>query len=77
MSASEYEVTAGRDGCCFGTSLGVERSERSGHGGHDELGGHGGHGGHGGRGGRGGHGGRAAARGGALPAFGGRPMSRS
>ena len=65
MSASEYEVTAGRDGCCFGTSWSVERS------------GHGGHGGRGGRGGRGGHGGRAAARGGALPAFGGRPMSRS
>ena len=59
MSASEYEVTAGRDGCCFGTSWSVEGSERSGHGG------------------RGGHGGRAAARGGALPAFGGRPMSRS
>ena len=62
MSASGYEVTAGRDGCCFGTSWSVERSERSGHGGHS---------------GRGGHGGRAAARGGALPAFGGRPMSRS
>ena len=29
MSASEYEVTAGRDGCCFGTSWSVELSERS------------------------------------------------